>query len=98
MKIILSRAAGERRRYPADRITVLTLRFCFLDEVDVPAALRLAVDEHLIDGEVDIADASYFLSQIKRLYLRDGSKRRQSRRVLRAAGHQTVAMGGRIQP
>ncbi len=63
-KIMFSGATGDPLGAPAERITVLTLRFGFLDEPDVPSALRLAAERHLIAGDPDIDDATYFLSQL----------------------------------
>ncbi len=48
---------------PYDAITHLTLRFGFQDDVDVPAALRLA-NELGLGIHVDVDDATYFLSRI----------------------------------
>ncbi len=47
-----------------DGIAHLTAHFGFQDVPDVPAALRLAEDEG-VECEVDVDDATYFLSQIK---------------------------------
>ena len=111
VKIMFSGATGEPLPYPADRITGLTLRFGFLDELDVPATLRLAVDQHLIDGEVDIDHASYFLSQTtivptdapgmsrwrKRLYRAMAQNAANPAEYFGLPDNQTVALGGRIQ-
>ena len=92
-------------------MTGLTLRFGFLDEVDVPAALRHAVDQHLIDGEVDIDDASDFLFQTaivptdapgmsswrKRLYHAMAQNAADPAECFGLPDNQAVAMGGRIQ-
>ena len=47
-----------------DRITRVTARFGFQDDVDIPATLRLAQRRGLLEGECEIDEASYFLSQI----------------------------------
>jgi KUP system potassium uptake protein len=49
--------------YANDGITHVTARFGFQDEPNVPETLRLAADVG-VEGFVDIADASYFLSKI----------------------------------
>ncbi|MGI8428256.1 MAG: potassium transporter Kup [Solirubrobacteraceae bacterium] len=49
---------------PYDQITRVTARFGFQDDIDVPAALRLADRLGLLEGACDIEHASYFLSQI----------------------------------
>jgi KUP system potassium uptake protein len=62
-RIMFSGATGD----PLDRITdiaALTIRFGFLDEPDVPSALRFAAERHLIEGPPDLDQATYFVSQI----------------------------------
>ncbi|UTI64265.1 potassium transporter Kup [Paraconexibacter antarcticus] len=49
--------------YGDDGITHITARFGFQDEPDVPATLRLAA-ELGVEGAIDVAEASYFLSRI----------------------------------
>ena len=49
---------------PDDGISLLTVRFGFQDATDVPAALRLACEQGLLPPDVDIDDASYFLSRV----------------------------------
>jgi KUP system potassium uptake protein len=39
-------------------------RFGFQDVPDIPATLRLAAEQHLLEGEIDLGEVSYFLSQI----------------------------------
>ena len=110
VKIMFSGATGDPLRYPADRITGLTLHFGFLDDPDVPAALRLAADQHLIDSEIDLDKASYFLSQItivptdapgmsiwrKRLYRAMAQNSANPAAYFGLPDNQTVTMGGRI--
>lgn len=62
-KIIYSGATGDPLGPLAESITPLTLRFGFLEEQDVPAALRQAARRGLIDGEPDLAHARYFVSK-----------------------------------
>jgi KUP system potassium uptake protein len=50
--------------HPADGITVLTARFGFQDEPNVPATLRLATERNLLEGTLEVDQASSFLSQI----------------------------------
>jgi KUP system potassium uptake protein len=50
--------------HPADGITALTARVGFQDRQDIPAMLRLAAANHLLEPGVDLDDACYFLSQI----------------------------------
>jgi KUP system potassium uptake protein len=61
-RILFSGATGDPLRLAAD-IAALTLRFGFLDEPNVPAALRRAAESQLIEGVPDLDDATYFLSQ-----------------------------------
>ncbi len=50
--------------HAADGITGLSVRFGFQDAPNVPAMLRLAVRQGLLEQSLDDAHASYFLSQI----------------------------------
>jgi KUP system potassium uptake protein len=61
MRIMFSGATGDPLELGSD-IAFLSLRFGFLDEPDVPAALRYAAERELVDG--DVANATYFLSPI----------------------------------
>jgi KUP system potassium uptake protein len=64
MKIMYSGATGDPLALGSN-IAFLSLRFGFLDEPDVPAALRYAAERGLIEGDLaDVADATYFLSTI----------------------------------
>ena len=56
---MFSGATGDPLQLAGD-IAYLSLRFGFLDEPDVPVALRYAADRKVIDG--DVAHATYFLS------------------------------------
>jgi KUP system potassium uptake protein len=55
------RIAIDDLQYPDDGIALVTVRFGFQDETDVPKALRRTADEGL---EIDVDGASYFLSRI----------------------------------
>jgi KUP system potassium uptake protein len=63
-KIIFSGATGEPLGPLAESITPLTVRFGFLEEHDVPDALRIAAEQGLLDGEPDLEQATYFVSNI----------------------------------
>jgi KUP system potassium uptake protein len=60
----LERLATDHLGHPADGITGLTARFGFQDETNIPATLRLAVQQQLLEATVDTDQVSYFLSQI----------------------------------
>ena len=47
-----------------DGLARLSARFGFHDEPDVPAALRLAIGQGLLERELDPDDVSYFLSSV----------------------------------
>jgi KUP system potassium uptake protein len=94
----------------ADGITGLTARFGFQDHPNVPAMLRLAVERHLLERTIDLAHASYFLSQItivqtdassmsawrKRLFLAMAHNAANPVRYFRLPDDRTVIMGERI--
>jgi KUP system potassium uptake protein len=63
-QLLFSGATGDPLGAVAQRITLLTLRFGFLDEPDVPSAVRLAAERHLIAGDPDVDHATYFVSHI----------------------------------
>ena len=58
------RLRADHLGHPADGITVLTARLGFQEEPDVPATLRLAAEQNLLEGTLDVDHASYFLSQL----------------------------------
>jgi len=60
-RIMFSGATGDPLKFAAD-ISALTLRFGFLDEPDVPSALRLASERQLIECVSNVDEATYFLS------------------------------------
>ncbi len=109
-RIMFSAATGDPLELAAD-ITALTLRFGFQDEPDVPSALRLASDSHLIEGAPDFDRATYFLSQTtivptdapgmaawrKRLFVTMDRNAADPARYFRLPDNQIVTMGGRIQ-
>ena len=92
-------------------ITGLTVRFGFLDEPDIPAALRVAAQRQLIPGVIDVDHASYFLSQItivptdapgmsawrKKLFLAMAHNAANPAEYFGLPDNHTVVMGGRIE-
>ncbi len=60
-RIMFSGATGDPLVLACD-IAYVSLRFGYMDEPDVPAALRYAAERDMIDG--DVADATYFLSTV----------------------------------
>jgi KUP system potassium uptake protein len=107
---MFSGATGDPLDLPAESITALTLRFGFLDEPDIPAALRLAVERHLIEGAPDVDGATYFLSQItivptdapgmnpwrKKLFVTMARNAANPAEYFRLPDSQTVTMSGRV--
>jgi KUP system potassium uptake protein len=63
-RIIYSGATGDPLGPLAESITPLTVRFGFLEEQDVPRALRVAAEQGFIEGEPDLEQATYFVSKI----------------------------------
>jgi len=110
-QIMFSGATGERLALPAEGITGLVVRFGFLDDPDIPAALRTAANRHVIPETMDVDHASYFLSQItivptdapgmsgwrKKLFLMMAHNAANPAEYFRLPDSQTVTMGGRIQ-
>ncbi|MEA2297192.1 MAG: system potassium uptake protein [Solirubrobacteraceae bacterium] len=96
--------------YRDDGITHLTVRFGFQDEPDIPAALRLAVEEGL-ESELDVENASYFVSRIslvrtgapgmsgwrKRLYMAIYRNAANPVEYFALPGERTVMTGGQIE-
>jgi KUP system potassium uptake protein len=109
-RIMYSGATGDPLELATD-ITALTLRFGFLDEPDVPSALRLAAERHLIDGAPDVDQATYFLSQItivpadtpgmvawrKKVFVTMARNAANPAEYFRLPDKQTVTMSDRIQ-
>jgi len=94
----------------SDGITALRARFGFQDHQDVPALLRLAVEQKLLEGTIDPDRVSYFLSQItivpctdpglsrwrKRLFLTLAHNAANPVTYFRLPDERTVTMGERI--
>jgi KUP system potassium uptake protein len=109
-RIMYSGATGDPLDLAAD-ITALTLRFGFLDQPDVPSALRLAAERHLIEGAPDVDQATYFLSQItitpgdtpgmvawrKKVFVTMARNAANPAEYFRLPDNQTITMSGRIQ-
>jgi KUP system potassium uptake protein len=109
-KILFSAATGDPLHPAAESITPLTLRFGFLDEPDVPSALRVAADRCLIEGEPDIDRATYFISKVaivrgssmvmntwrKKLYVAMARNAADPAEYFRLPDSQTVTTSGRI--
>jgi KUP system potassium uptake protein len=95
---------------PEDGITVLNARLGFHDEADIPAMLRLAVEQRLLERECDLEQASYFLSRSalvrtnapgmwrwqKRLFLVLWHNSASAVEYFRLADNRTVIMGERV--
>jgi KUP system potassium uptake protein len=109
-RIMFSGATGDPLEFAAD-IAAVTLRFGFLDEPDVPSALRLAVDRQLIEPMPDVGQATYFLSEStivptraagmatwrKKLYVTLARNAASPAEYFRLPDNQTVTMNWRIQ-
>ena len=110
-RVLFSGATGDPLGPAAQKITPLSLRFGFLDEPDVPTALRLAAEQHLIEGDPDVDHATYFLSQItivptdasgmaawrKKLFLVMARNAANPAQYFRLPDSRTVITSGRIQ-
>ncbi|HEX3517974.1 MAG TPA: potassium transporter Kup [Solirubrobacteraceae bacterium] len=104
------RLSADDLGHVADGITGLTVRFGFREEQDVPAALRLALRQHLLERACDLENISYFLSQItiteseerdmaswrKRLFLTMAHNAANPVAFFRLPDEQTVTMGERV--
>jgi KUP system potassium uptake protein len=109
--IMFSGATGDPLGNPIERITGLTVRYGYLDDPDVPTALRLAADQQLVADPDDIDRASFFLSQItivagdapgmstwrKKLFLAMAHNAASPAEYFGLPDGQTVIMGGRVQ-
>ena len=96
---------------PADGICLLTARLGFHDEADIPATLRLAVEQGLLEGDIDLDEASYFVSRTalvrtsapgmrrwrKRLFLALWHNAASPIEYFRLAENRTVIMGEEVQ-
>jgi KUP system potassium uptake protein len=110
-RIMFSGATGDPLDIPAERITAVALSFGFLDEPDIPAALRRACEQHLIEGAPDFDRATYFLSQItivptkapgmsawrKKIFVTMSRNAANPAEYFRLPDNHTVTMSGRVQ-
>jgi KUP system potassium uptake protein len=110
-KILFSGATGDALGASAEHITPVTVRFGYLDEPDVPSALRRASERRLIDVGPDIDRATYFLSQItitptdrsgmgawaKKLFVTMARNAASPAEYFRLPDDRTVTTSGRIQ-
>jgi KUP system potassium uptake protein len=109
-RIMFSGATGDPLDFAAD-ISALTLQFGFLDEPDVPSALRLAAERHLVEGVADVDQATYFLSESsivpthapgmafwrKKIFVALARNAANPAEYFRLPDNQTVTMSWRIQ-
>ncbi len=109
-RILYSGATGDPLALGAD-VTALTFRFGFLDELDVPSALRMAAERQLIEGATEVDNATYFLSQSsivstdepgmapfrKKVFVTMARNAANSAEYFRLPNDQTVTMNRRIQ-
>ncbi len=104
------RLVSDHLGHPADGITGLTARFGYQDRPNIPATLRLAVGQHLLEDTIDVDQASYFLSQMtivrtdapgmsswrKKLFLTMAHNAANPARYFGLPDDRTVTMGARI--
>jgi KUP system potassium uptake protein len=109
-KIMFSSATGDPLDIAAERISRITLRFGFLDQPDIPAALALAAQRGLLDVDTDLDEAFYFLSQItivptdapglsawrKKLFVGMARNAASPAPYFRLPDSRTVTMSGRV--
>jgi KUP system potassium uptake protein len=109
--IMFSGATGDPLSNPIERITGVTLHYGFLDDPDIPSALRVAANQQHVAEISDIANASFFLSQItivpsdapgmstwrKKLFLAMAHNAASPAEYFGLPDGQTVIMGGRVQ-
>jgi KUP system potassium uptake protein len=58
------RLAADRLGHPRDGITGIIAHFGFQDDPNIPRTLRMAADDGLLEGRIDVRRASYFLSHM----------------------------------
>jgi KUP system potassium uptake protein len=105
------RLAADKLGEPNDGITGLVVRFGFQDTPNIPATLRFACEQGLLEGEVDFKRASYFLSQMtivpsrrrdmamwrKKLFLFLAHNAANPATYFKLPDDRTVTMGERIE-
>ena len=109
--ILFSAATGDPLGPSAEHFSRLTVRFGFLDQPDVPAALRGAIERGVfkLDGSID--DAFYFLSRMsivatdtpamspwrKKLFVTMARNAADPAEYFRLPESRTVSMSGRVE-
>jgi KUP system potassium uptake protein len=107
---VADRVSVDRLGYSDDRISHIAARFGYMEEPDVPSALRLAASMEL-EAPIDFERLSYFLSRIEIRVGDTPGMARWRKRLFIATSHlttdaadyfglpreQTVVMGSRIQ-
>jgi KUP system potassium uptake protein len=110
-RMVYSGATGDPLGPLAESITPLRVRFGFMEEQDVPAALRLARAKGLIEADADLENATYFVSRLttvatdtpgmapwrKRLYVAMARNAADPADYFRLPQSQTVAISGQIR-
>jgi KUP system potassium uptake protein len=105
------RLSPDQLGHPHDGITGIVARFGFQDDLDIPATLRVASDDGLLEGKIDVRRASYFLSQMtivatpggdmsmwrKKLFLFMAHNAANPATYFRLPDDRTVTMGERIE-
>jgi KUP system potassium uptake protein len=105
------RLAADDLGHASDGITGIVAHFGFQDQVDIPALIRLAAGQNLLEGDVDVRRSSYFLSQMtivatrrkgmsmwrKKLFLFMSHNAANPATYFRLPDDRTVTMGERIE-
>lgn len=76
---------------PLDGISLLTARLGFHDPVDIPATLRLADRQGLLEREIDLDEASYFVSRTVLVRTSAPGLRRWRKRLFLALWHNAAS-------
>jgi KUP system potassium uptake protein len=76
---------------PADGISLLTAHLGYHDEVDIPATLQLADKSGLLEREVDLDEASYFVSRSALVRTTAPGLRRWRKRLFLALWHNSAS-------
>ena len=76
---------------PADGISLLTAHLGYRDEIDIPATLSLADKQGLLEREVDLDQASYFVSRTVLVRTSAPGLRRWRKRLFLALWHNAAS-------
>jgi KUP system potassium uptake protein len=76
---------------PADGICLLTARLGFHDEIDIPATLRLGADQGLLERDMDLDAASYFVSRTALVRTTAPGMRRWRKRLFLVLWHNAAS-------